>query len=262
MLELERLSKTYADGTRALADVTLSVRVAEIVAIIGGSGCGKTTLLRLIAGLDRASGGAIRLDGETIAGPHPAIGIVFQEPRLLPWLTVADNVAFGLADLPAPERRARVGHALEKVGLAEQAVRWPRDLSGGQQQRVAVARAFVTNPKVLLLDEPFSALDAFTRASLHEHLLALWEETRPTVLLVTHDVHEAVTLADRAVVMQPKPGRIFDELPLSLARPRDRTGLPFESSTRRVLVALDQSLKTKQDTPRRERDQQAAALWW
>src|SRR5215212_5639638 len=147
MLRLEHLSKTYADGTRALADVTLGVDEAEIVALVGGSGCGKTTLLRLIAGLDRASGGAIRLDGETIAGPHPAIGIVFQEPRLLPWLTVADNVAFGLADRPAPERRARVRHALEKVGLAEHAARWPRDLSGGQQQSVAIERAFVTNPR-------------------------------------------------------------------------------------------------------------------
>jgi sulfonate transport system ATP-binding protein len=219
-------------------------------------------LLRLVAGLDRASAGAIRLDGETIAQPHPAIGIVFQEPRLLPWLTVADNVGFGLDGIPAAERRRSVSHALEKVGLAEHATRWPRDLSGGQQQRVAIARAFVTNPKVLLLDEPFSALDAFTRASLHEHLLALWEETRPTVLLVTHDVQEAVTLADRAVVMQPKPGRIFDELPLPLARPRDRTGLPFEGATRRVLVALDQSLKQEPQKPRRERDQQAAALWW
>ena len=262
MLALDRLSKTYADGTRALADITLEVGEAEIVALVGGSGCGKTTLLRLVAGLDRASAGAIRVDGERIVEPHPAIGIVFQEPRLLPWLTVADNVAFGLADLPAAERRARVAHALEKVGLAEHAARWPRDLSGGQQQRVAIARAFVANPKVLLLDEPFSALDAFTRASLHEHLLALWEETRPTVLIVTHDVQEAVTLADRAVVMQPKPGRIFDELPLALARPRDRTALPFEAATRRVLLALDQSLKTGHPTPRRERDQQAAALWW
>src|ERR671917_2505186 len=261
MLSLERLSKTYVDGTRALADITLDVRESEIVGLIGGSGCGKTPLLRLIAGLDRASAGTIRLDDEVIAEPHPAIGIVFQEPRLLPWLTVADNVGFGLMDRPASERRARVSHALEKVGLAEHAGRWPKDLSGGQQQRVAIARAFVTNPKVLLLDEPFSALDAFTRASLHEHLLALWEDTRPTVVLVTHDVQEAVTLADRAVVMQPKPGRIFDELPLSLARPRDKAGLPFETSVRRVLAALDHSLNTQAE-PQRERDRQAAALWW
>ncbi len=262
MLNLDRLSKTYADGTRALSDINLFVRESEIVALIGGSGCGKTTLLRLVAGLDRASAGEIRLDDEAISGPHPAVGIVFQEPRLLPWLSVADNVAFGIEHLSAAERKARVEHALEKIGLAEHARRWPRDLSGGQQQRVAIARAFVTNPKVLLLDEPFSALDAFTRASLHEHLLGLWEETRPTVVLVTHDVQEAVTLADRAVVMQPKPGRIFDELPLTLARPRDKTGLPFETSVRRVLTALDHSLNTLQHQPQRERDRQAAALWW
>jgi sulfonate transport system ATP-binding protein len=262
MLNLEHLSKTYADGTRALSDINLTVREAEIVALIGGSGCGKTTLLRLIAGLDRASAGAIRLDGETIDGPNAAVGIVFQEPRLLPWLSVFDNIAFGLDGLSAADRRARVGHALEKIGLAEHAKRWPRDLSGGQQQRVAIARAFVTNPKVLLLDEPFSALDAFTRASLHEHLLGLWDETRPTVVLVTHDVQEAVTLADRAIVMQPKPGRIFDELPLTLSRPREKTGLPFETSVRRVLTALDHSLNTPQQQPQRERDRQAAALWW
>ncbi|MBZ6076727.1 ABC transporter ATP-binding protein [Microvirga puerhi] len=262
MLNLDHLSKIYADGTRALADINLSVRESEIIALIGGSGCGKTTLLRLIAGLDRASAGSIRLDGEPIHEPHPAVGIVFQEPRLLPWLTVSDNVAFGLAHLDRSERKARVSHALEKIGLAEHAERWPRDLSGGQQQRVAIARAFVTYPKVLLLDEPFSALDAFTRASLHEHLLGLWEETRPTVVLVTHDVQEAVTLADRAVIMQPKPGRIFDELPLTLARPRDRAALPFESAVRRVLAALDQSLKPVQPSPHRERDREAAALWW
>jgi sulfonate transport system ATP-binding protein len=197
-----------------------------------------------------------------LSGPHPDVGIVFQEPRLLPWLSVFDNIAFGLDGVSAAERKARVSHALDKIGLSEHADRWPRDLSGGQQQRVSIARAFVTNPKVLLLDEPFSALDAFTRASLHEHLLGLWEETRPTVVLVTHDVQEAVTLADRAVVMQPKPGRIFDELPLTLSRPRDKTGLPFETSVRRVLTALDHSLKAPQQQPQRERDRQAAALWW
>src|SRR4051794_9699649 len=262
MLNLEHLSKTYADGTQALADVSLSVREAEIVALVGGSGCGKTTLLRLVAGLDRASEGEVTLDGETIREPHAAVGIVFQEPRLLPWLSVADNVGFGLDNLGAAERRARVGHALAKVGLSEHARRWPRELSGGQQQRVAIARAFVAAPKVLLLDEPFSALDAFTRASLHEHLLALWDESRPTVLLVTHDVQEAVALTDRAIVMQPKPGRIYDELPLGLSRPRDKTSPAFEASTRRVLAALDRSLQ-EIDRPRHgERAQEAAGLWW
>lgn len=261
MLALERLSKTYADGTRALAEVTLDLEPGEIVALVGGSGCGKTTLLRLVAGLDRPTEGAIRLDDERVSEPHPDIGIVFQEPRLLPWLTVADNVGFGLADRPSAERQARVAHALDKVGLVEHATRWPRDLSGGQQQRVAIARAFVTSPKVLLLDEPFSALDAFTRASLHDHLLGLWEESRPTVLLVTHDVREAVTLADRAIVMQPKPGRVFDALPLGLARPRDGLSPAYEAATRRVMAALDRSLKQDEGAPR-EREQADAALWW
>ena len=260
MLELAHLSKTYADGTQALAGVSLAVREAEIVALVGGSGCGKTTLLRLIAGLDRASAGAIRLDGERLTEPHPAVGIVFQEPRLLPWLSVAENVGFGLGDLEPAERRVRVERALAKVGLSDHARRWPRELSGGQQQRVAIARAFVTNPKVLLLDEPFSALDAFTRASLHEHLLALWEENRPTVLLVTHDVQEAVTLADRAIVMQPKPGRIFDEQALRLSRPRDKLSPAFEAATRRVLSTLDDSLKSI--PAHQERGREAAALWW
>jgi sulfonate transport system ATP-binding protein len=260
MLRLEHLSKTYQDGTRALSGVTLSVGPGEIVALVGGSGCGKTTLLRLVAGLDRASAGAIVLDGQRIDEPHPAVGIVFQEPRLLPWLTVADNVAFGLEGVPAPERRARVAHALEMVGIPEHAGRWPRELSGGQQQRVAIARAFVTAPKLLLLDEPFSALDAFTRASLHEHLLALWAESRPMVLLVTHDVQEAVALADRAVVMRPKPGRIDDELRVGLGRPRERTSPAFEAATRRVLAALDRSLRAPE--PGSERAREGAALWW
>jgi sulfonate transport system ATP-binding protein len=258
MLALERLSKTYADGTRALQDISLEIAPGEIVALIGGSGCGKTTLLRLLAGLDRATSGAIRLDGDEISEPHPAVGVIFQEPRLLPWLTIADNAGFGLDGAGRAEKRDRVAHALEKVGLAEHAGRWPRELSGGQQQRVAIARALVTRPKVLLMDEPFSALDAFTRASLHEHLLGLWEETRPTVLIVTHDVAEAVTLADRAVVMRPKPGRIFDEVALRLSRPRDRASTIFEIASRRVLAALDEARQPSA----RERDADAAALWW
>ena len=259
MLVLDHLSKTYADGTRALADISLALREGEIVALIGGSGCGKTTLLRLVAGLDRASAGSIQLDGEPITRPHEAVGLVFQEPRLLPWLTVADNVGFGLGGLARSERRDRIAQALTKVGLGEQGRRWPRELSGGQQQRVAIARAFVTAPKVLLLDEPFSAVDAFTRSSLHEHLLALWAEGRPTILVVTHDVQEAVTLADRAVVMRPKPGRLDDELALGLARPREKTSPAFESSTRRILAALDRSLRDKAAA---QPAQEGAALWW
>ncbi len=181
MLALDRVSKTYPNGVQALARFSAEIKQGEIVAIIGGSGCGKSTLLRAIAGLDRASAGTVTLDSEAISSPHAKIGIIFQEPRLLPWLSVADNIGFGLADLPAAERREKVARALARVGLADKAQAWPRELSGGQAQRVAIARALVPQPEVLLLDEPFSALDAFTRSDLQDHLLDLWADTRPTL---------------------------------------------------------------------------------
>jgi sulfonate transport system ATP-binding protein len=242
MLTIDRLSKTYADGTEALRAVSLGVPAGTISVVIGGSGCGKTTLLRLVAGLDHASSGRIAVDGETISAPHPAVGVVFQEPRLFPWLRVAENTAFGLAHLDAAERRARVESALARVGLTEHAQRLPRELSGGQQQRVAIARALVARPKALLLDEPFSALDAFTRASLHDHLLLLWETSKPTVLIVTHDVDEAVALGSQVVVMSPKPGRIHEIIDVPLVRPRDRRSEEFEALKRRILASLDGSM--------------------
>jgi sulfonate transport system ATP-binding protein len=260
MLSFETLSKTYADGTRALSAITASVAAGEILALVGGSGCGKTTLLRLIAGLDRPSAGRILLGGEAIHEPRADVGVIFQEPRLFPWLSVTDNVAFGLSHLSAFEREGLVTNALVRVGLAGYEKRWPRELSGGQQQRVAIARALITRPKLLLMDEPFSALDATTRASLHGHLLALWEESRPTVVMVTHDVEEAVTLADRIIVMQPKPGRIFDELDNPLARPRDRLSPAFEASKREVLRTLDRSLRDEE--PQQHKTAETAGMWW
>lgn len=238
MLRLENIGKTYSTGTQALAHLTLDVGAAEIVAVVGGSGCGKSTLLRLIAGLDRPSAGRIQLDGETIVAPHPAVGIVFQEPRLLPWLTVAQNIGFGIAHLPRAERTARIAAALERIGLSGHGTRWPRELSGGQAQRVALARALVARPRVLLLDEPFSALDAFTRADLQEHLLARWEDTRPTLVLVTHDIDEALLLADRIVVMQPHPGRMGAVFTAGLARPRMPGAPEFEALKRQILNVL------------------------
>src|SRR6202044_3734219 len=222
MLSLERVGKTYPNGVHALGSVTLDVELGEIVAVVGGSGCGKSTLLRAISGLDPPSDGAVVLDGERITQPHEKIGIIFQEPRLLPWLKVADNVGFGLGSRPKAERAQRVAAALERVGLSDKAKMWPRELSGGQAQRVAIARALVPRPQVLLLDEPFSALDAFTRADLQDHLLDLWADFKPTLVMVTHDVEEAVVLADRVMVMRPQPGRIFEEIEVDLPRPRDR----------------------------------------
>jgi sulfonate transport system ATP-binding protein len=261
MLALDRVSKTYPNGVQALARFSAEIKQGEILAIIGGSGCGKSTLLRAIAGLDRASSGTVTLDNEAIASPHAKIGIIFQEPRLLPWLSVADNIGFGLSELPADLRREKVASALAKVGLTDKANAWPRELSGGQAQRVAIARALVPQPEVLLLDEPFSALDAFTRRDLQDHLLELWAETRPTLVLVTHDVDEAVVLADRVLVMRPRPGRLFEEIRINLARPRDRNSPLFDNFKRRVLTALDRSLD--RNVPDREAKSTAGeAMWW
>lgn len=260
MLALDHVGKTYPNGVHALEGFSARIKPGEIIAIIGGSGCGKSTLLRAISGLERATTGNIMLDGLSITAPHEKVGIIFQEPRLLPWLSVADNIGFGITHLPAAERREKIARALERVGLADKAKAWPRELSGGQAQRVSIARALVPSPEVLLLDEPFSALDAFTRADLQDHLLSLWADTKPTLILVTHDVDEAVVLADRVMVMRPRPGRLFEEIRVELTRPRDRASALFEAVKRKVLTALDRSLDRAK--PGNEQPVEGAAMWW
>ena len=242
MLSLRKLDKTYANGTQALSGIELSIAPGEAVAIIGGSGSGKSTLLRLIGGLEAATRGRVEIDGMPVGGPAETVGFVFQEPRLLPWLTVAGNVAFGLAGLPRQERDRRVDEVLARVGLAGQGGRWPKELSGGMAQRVAIARTLAARPGILLLDEPFSALDALTRASLQDHVARLWLEDRQTLLLVTHDIEEALLLADRVVILKPKPGRIEDTVSVDLPRPRDRDSAVFEQARRELRKALDRSL--------------------
>ena len=262
-LNIARVGKTYDNAVRALDGVSLDVAPGEIVAVVGGSGCGKSTLLRLVSGLDAPTQGRVALDGDTIAAPHEKIGIVFQEPRLLPWLTVADNVGFGLADRPKAERAERVARQLDRVGLSEKANVWPRELSGGQAQRVALARALVMRPEVLLLDEPFSALDAFTRVDLQDHLLDLWADTKPTLVIVTHDVEEAIVLADRVIVMRPQPGRVFAEIEIDLPRPRDRHSAAYDFAKRRTMAALDRSRERKAITDDGEtKSETGAAMWW
>jgi sulfonate transport system ATP-binding protein len=242
MLTINHLSKNYPNGTAALKNFTLQINDGEAVAIVGGSGSGKSTLLRLIAGLETPTTGSVHINGELITEPHSAIGFVFQEPRLLPWLKVAENVAFGLSNISAAERKERVHRALQSVGLAAHADKWPRELSGGMAQRVALARALVSKPSALLLDEPFSALDALTRAGLQDHLVSLWEEANTTLILVTHDIEEALVIADRIIVLRPNPGRIDDIISVSLPRPRDRDASAFEEIKHTLRSALDHSI--------------------
>jgi sulfonate transport system ATP-binding protein len=261
MLALDRVGKVYPNGVNALERFSADIALGEIVAIIGGSGCGKSTLLRAIAGLDQATSGRVSLDNAIVRAPHAKIGIVFQEPRLLPWLSVADNIGFGLSELAREVRSDKIARALARVGLSDKADAWPRELSGGQAQRVAIARALVPQPEVLLLDEPFSALDAFTRRDLQDHLLDLWADSRPTLVLVTHDVEEAVALADRVLVMRPRPGRLFEGIKINLTRPRDRNSPLFDNFKRHVLTSLDRSLD--RNVPDRESEAgPGQAMWW
>jgi sulfonate transport system ATP-binding protein len=238
VLEIAELSKRYPNGLLALSGIGLTVKAGEIVGIVGGSGCGKSTLLRLISGLDTPTAGSIVLNGEAIVTPREEIGFVFQEPRLMPWLTIRRNVEFGIRHLPEAERKSRVEETLKRVGLTRFADAWPRELSGGMAQRAALARALVGRPSVLLLDEPFSALDALTRYDLQDHLLDLWSYDQPTMILVTHDIEEALILSDRVIVMEPQPGRILTEVSPDLPRPRLRGDPGFDAWKRRLLGDL------------------------
>ena len=211
--------------TKALEPISLEVAENDFVTILGPSGCGKSTLLRLVAGLDRPTTGRILLDGTPVAGAGPDRGMVFQSYTLFPWLTVADNVAFGLREkgVPAARRAAVVSEWIERVGLVGFEHHYPKQLSGGMQQRTAIARALANDPAILLLDEPFGALDNQTRALMQELLLGIWERERKTVLFVTHDIEEAIFLASRVVVMTARPGRIKAEVLIELPHPRHYT---------------------------------------
>lgn len=239
MLSISGVSKQFENGFTALDAIDLSVSAGEIVSLVGTSGCGKSTLLRILAGLDYPTQGKVSIDGQELLGPHPQVGIIFQDPRLMPWLTVWDNVQFGIRHLPLAQRQTLTEATLEKVGLTKFAHHLPRQLSGGMAQRVAIARALVGKPSILLLDEPFSALDAFTRMKLQEHLLQIWEYDRPTLLLVTHDIEEALVLSDRVMVMRGHPGQIHHDLTVDLPRPRRRTDPDLQHSKEQLLVSLD-----------------------
>ena len=227
-LEVRGVDKRY--GARdVLKKTELLIEPGQFVAIVGRSGCGKSTLLRLVAGLEAASGGAIRLDGQDIAGLSASTRIMFQDARLLPWKRVADNVALGLP----PARRGDAAEVLARVGLGDRLAEWPARLSGGQRQRVALARALVHQPRLLLLDEPLGALDALTRIEMHRLIEGLWQASGFTALLVTHDVQEAVALADRVILIED--GQIALDQRIDLPRPRSQGDAAFAAIEKRIL---------------------------
>ncbi len=225
-LQVDRVSKEFASNpgsVLAVADFTFEARDQEFVVIIGPSGCGKSTALRMVAGLDFPTAGKILLDGREISGPGPDRGMVFQSYTCFPWMTVKRNVLFGLRfrkDLPRSECGPMADYYLELVGLAEFADAFPKHLSGGMRQRVAIARTLAANPEILLMDEPFGALDTQTRSLLQDELVNVWEQDHKLVVFVTHDIDEAVYLADRVLVSTARPGRIKAEIRVDLDRPR------------------------------------------
>jgi NitT/TauT family transport system ATP-binding protein len=247
-LLVQNLSKQFGDKA-VLEDINFSMQSGEFVTFVGSSGCGKSTLLRLIAGLDHPSSGTVHVDGSTVQGPGPDRGMVFQKYSLYPWLNAADNVSFGmrLQGMTSHDVRDRTAYFLEVVGLQDAATKLPRELSGGMQQRVAIARALATNPSVLLLDEPFGALDLQIRETMQDFLLKLWQRTGLTVLLITHDVEEALVLAQRVHVLAPNPGRIIRSLDVILDK-SDLDQLRLSSDFLQLRRSLATSLRQLEPT--------------
>jgi NitT/TauT family transport system ATP-binding protein len=243
-IEIDKLGIRLGEGSQAfdaVQDVSLSITPGEFVCVLGPSGCGKSTLLGALAGHWTPSRGSIHVDGAPVAGPHPDRGLVFQQHTLFPWKKVLDNVAFGLKmqGIGRRERRERARELLGLVGLAGFEDRYPIQLSGGMQQRVEIARVLINHPRVMLMDEPFGALDAQTRLKMQELLLDVWARVNTTIIFITHDIDEALFLADRILVMSPRPGRIIDEIRLDFARPRHPDVMTSNHFTRLKRHCLD-----------------------
>jgi NitT/TauT family transport system ATP-binding protein len=247
-LEVRNLSKTFTVKGRSeplvvLDNVNLHLHSNELVCILGASGCGKSTLLNIVAGLVQSTSGQVLVDGEVVPGPGADRGMVFQSYTLFPWLSVAENVAFGLnlQGLPKGEISGKVAHYLDIVGLTQFARAYPKQLSGGMKQRVAIARALANNPEVLLMDEPFGALDAQTKEQMQQFLLGLWEQTHTTIFMITHDVEEAIFLSQRLYVMSVRPGRIKAEMTIDLPQHRElemKLSSEFIQTKRQVIHCL------------------------
>lgn len=239
ILSITNLDKTFHSKTgdvKALHDINLNVRKGEFICLLGASGCGKSTLLRIIGGFETLTSGSAQIYGSDIKEPGPDRGVVFQDYALFPWLSVADNIAFGPKHqgVSKAETKATTEKYMEMVGLTQFANQYPNTLSGGMKQRVAIARVLANDADILLMDEPFAALDALTRAKLQDELLEIWEKTNLTVIFVTHSVEEAVILSDRIVVMGAGPGHIDRDLAIDLNRPRDPSSIEFNDLRRHV----------------------------
>ena len=244
------LRKRFTDIARreevvALDGIDLEIGDDEFLTVLGPSGCGKTTLLNIVAGFEGATGGEVQVDGEAVLKPGPDRGVVFQEYALFPWLTVAQNIEFGLRErrVPKAQRQARVRQQIASVGLSGFEQRYPQELSGGMRQRVALARVLVNHPKILLMDEPFAALDAQTRTIMQQELLRMWSAERRTAIFITHNIEEAILLGDRVVVMTARPGRVKDIVAVDLPRPRDVTSTEFNEIRRRVAALLEDEVQ-------------------
>lgn len=242
ILNIENLNKDYeVDNSQVHVsdNVNLAVREGEFISIVGPSGCGKSTLLRIVAGLDRATSGRVVNRGREITGISKNIGMIFQEPRLFPWLSIRDNVSFSFSIPQRWKEKKRINeladYYLKLVDLSDFAQAYPNQLSGGMKQRASIARALIENPEILLLDEPFSALDAFTRMSMQKELLKIWETEKKTMILVTHDIDEAVFLSDRIVVLSERPSTVQRIIEVKQDRPRDRSSYDFLEVRRQIM---------------------------
>jgi ABC-type nitrate/sulfonate/bicarbonate transport system ATPase subunit len=247
MLTVENLNKIYdshGSQTPALVDINLRIAEGEFLCLLGPSGCGKSTLLKIIAGLIPTTSGRIAINGKAVSGPGPERAVVFQDYALFPWMTVRDNVEFGLEarKLPPAERRQVSSRLLKVVGLSDFAERFPHQLSGGMKQRVSIARALAVDPSLLLMDEPFGALDAQTRQLLQDELLRIWREYRKTVVFVTHSIEEAIYLSDRIAVMTARPGRIKQIVMVPELRPRDMASVDMNQRQREVRAVLGEEI--------------------
>jgi NitT/TauT family transport system ATP-binding protein len=246
-LELKNLRKTYTDGSgeasvEALSTINLTVRQGEFLSVVGPSGCGKSTMLRIIAGLEQPTTGSVCINGEQLAEPSGRVGFVFQEYALFPWRTVSENVEFGLEvkNIPRAERRRMALEYIREFGMGGFEDTYPKELSGGMKQRVAIARTLITDPSIILMDEPFGSLDSQTRNALQEFLLAVWQNSHKTIIFVTHNIDEAVFLSQRVIGFSSRPGSIKLALDLNLPTPRDRTSSDFNRYRKEILGFLQQ----------------------